>query len=129
MFIRSEQIAVLEKQQHRAFIERAAAHFATHFPDKTSREDWQRSVQQSIERARMMYRLTLERDLCLFLDLCGSLGWGFDTAPENAWMRAALLDPSITNPGDRIRRLVRVCLRRQTIANQNEALRQFFTQR
>jgi hypothetical protein len=129
MIVRSVQLRLLEGARREAFVERAARHFATHFPAATVSKDWRPCVERSLERAEHVYKLKLEGDLYLFLDLCGSFGWDFDLVPGNTWMRAALLNQSITSAGGRIRLLVRLCQKREEIACRNEDLRESFARK
>jgi hypothetical protein len=78
------------------------------FPDRLaplSESELMAHVAHGLRRAAS-YGLHLECDCARFLNLAAVLGWDFDTRPENAWMRAMLVDPDVSDPSQRLARLV-----------------------
>jgi hypothetical protein len=85
------------------------AHVARFFPGRArsmDEETLRLCVRSVDERAREL-GLKGRRDRLLFLTLCARHGWDFEERPENAWARAMLRDPAVTDPSARLRRLAR----------------------
>lgn len=68
------------------------------------------------------YNLVKESDYGTFVNIAIEYGWDFDEDPDNEWMVDILEDPEISNPSDRLNRLVDECRYRKEVAEQNENL-------
>jgi hypothetical protein len=128
MTIHSSQMEILSRAAREAFNARAVVHLREHFPERAAGAKLAALVEAAVARAETEYLLHGEKDLYAFLNLCGAFGWNFDALPENNWMRATLLDDTITQPSDRVERLVRSCIRRAAIRQRNASLREAFVQ-
>ena len=114
--IRSEQMRVLTESHSAAFDRSLVLHVAQSFPDLAPKAE---TFVRMARAKAASYQLTGARDIRHFVDLCAVNGIDFDQEPANAWMRAALLDPAITNPSERLRVLLAKCQRRLSVIEHN----------
>jgi hypothetical protein len=65
------------------------------------------------------YDFTSQRDAYRFLNLALEFGWDFDTRIRHSWMRKRLLDPRLATPSERLEWLVKRCIHRLQIEEEN----------
>lgn len=89
-----------------AFLGRMTAHLRKHFPyycaklgDRVTRQ----AVIEGIERA-LVYGITGDRAVCLFIDLLFAFGPTFDMEEEFAWAHGILQNP-VLDPDTKMERL------------------------
>lgn len=107
--IRSNQLAVLERERWQRMVLDMMAHLRAHFPAMAALPQWElgEEIEQSLARARG-YGLTTPRDFARFLGLAASFGWSFDA--DTPWVREALSDPA-SGPSERLARVCDRCVR------------------
>ncbi|MFK7753446.1 MAG: hypothetical protein AB8B51_12940 [Sedimentitalea sp.] len=82
-------------------------------------------IVQCIERAAP-FGFHTRQDVARFVNLSGRFGWGFERNPKLRWMRAMLLDKSVSRPSDRLTLLIEECLHREEVEAHNQKLRASF---
>lgn len=98
--------ALLEDSRN-DFENRMIAHLFRCFPSECETLGQNRvrdRVRSGIENARR-YGVTLERDVCKYIDLMFTFGANFDTEPGSFWAADILNDDSLTNPSVKMDRL------------------------
>ena len=126
LIIRDTQKYLLGQQSLATFIEAMCLHLRTYFPASTAlltQAALSDKVRACSNRAGH-YQLNSQRDVCRYLNLAAEYGWEFDRDPNLSWMLPYLNDKSVTDPSKRLELLVKQCLHRQAIAEQNLQLRQ-----
>lgn len=122
--IRNTQLQTLGQRFREEFIDGMLAHLYSYFPAVAwllTQGELRSRVNLIIERAAV-YQLTSQQQVCRFINLAATYGWEFDGDPDLLWMRSILIDTSLTQPGERLDRLVQTCLHRQGIEEHNRAL-------
>lgn len=122
--IRDEQIHLLGERRREAFLVEMCAHLRRHFAVELEHLSAAQLRAEVIAAARDAEEFGLEtrRDLCRYLSLCAVFGWDFPQREEHAWMQAALTDPRVSQPSERLRLLAAECLyREETLAQQRQA--------
>lgn len=125
LVIRRAQWQLLAQAPREQFLDEMLAHVRVHFPTPCwllTPEELRAQVDAVVRRAGS-YGLTSRRQACRFLNLAAHYGWAFDSDPGLRWMRDILTDTGLADPGERLDRLVQVCLRRHEIETRNLALR------
>ena len=129
--IRQEQLATITHAGRERFVARMASHVRLYFASAVESLDDQALhglVERTASRARD-YGLASEQDVCRFLNLCAVYGWDFDEQPDNRWMRELLTDAAVTDPGQRLRRLVDRCLHQRDVERHNQRIAEEFAAR
>ncbi len=113
--------AIMMMCEHcRVYFENEVAHF--------TQAELTQQVEACLLRAKK-YHLTSRRDCYHFLNLALEYGWSFDTDISLSWMRNYLTDKRVDSPSERLELLVKRCITRQKIEEQNRAMRQEFSPR
>lgn len=126
LIIRNAQLRALARPAREHFIEEMLSHLYLHFPTQAwqlTRTELHDRVDELIDRAAG-HQLTSRQQVCRFINLAASYGWTFDSDPELPWMRNILTDSGLTQPEERLDRLVNTCLHRQRVEAHNLAQRQ-----
>jgi hypothetical protein len=126
LIIRNTQFRALSQQPREQFIEEMLGHLYSYFPAAAwllTPEELRGQVNALIARAAA-YQLTSRQQVCRFINLAATYGWQFDSDPDLLWMRDILTDTSLSQPSERLDRLVQTCLHRQHIEERNRALHQ-----
>lgn len=92
MYVRPDQIRVLEIAQRQRLIERLAGHVAATFEPIVAQIGPARArtaIENALERASL-YGIETDGDLCEFVNVVFVLGDTFPFAPEFAWARRIL---------------------------------------
>jgi hypothetical protein len=101
------------------------AYLRAQFPEELQGEDddtLHGRVEAALARAAL-FGLHTERDCCRYLNLAVLYGWDAGQRPEHAWMTAILTDPAVSDPSQRLHRLVLHCIRRSEVEDHNRQLR------
>ena len=112
--IRKAQMQALGRAAMQEFEKDMLQHLRQFFPDECAAlgsKALREHTRHAIARAKE-YGLTSERDLCKYLNLTMIYGRDFDTDPELEWMRDFLIDPDVSDPSERMRRLYAESLHR-----------------
>jgi hypothetical protein len=105
--VRPQQCEALERAIRDDFEKRMIQHLQNLFPShgkKLGRNGLLEFVRNGTKKAAS-YQITVERDLCQFLELMFILGSDFDKNPGLPWAEAILQDASINDPQQRAARL------------------------
>ena len=95
MDIRAEQLRVFEHVQRQRLVDRLLEHVSTAFAPLVAQigpVHARRAIESALERAAV-FRITIDADLCEFVNLAFVFGDAFPFAPEFGWARR-LLDPA-----------------------------------
>ncbi len=118
--IRNAQLAAFAAQAEAQFVERMAAELHERFPARfASPDESLRAYVRGELQAARKFGLRTERDIRCFLQIGAPHGPGFIDRGEHAWMRALLEDAEVSDPGERVRRLLEATKRKQQIEAEN----------
>jgi hypothetical protein len=126
--IRDEQLEAFARVREEAFEARMQSHLRRYFPAACAAMPdvfFPLFVRAGIAAARE-WSLTSERHVCKFLNLAIVFGVRFFEQPHLAWMRAALLDPALPDPGDRLDHLYQQTIHRLRREERERSLRDRF---
>lgn len=127
--LRSPQLVALRSIRLAPHLPELAGSLRERFPaELEARSDAQllALVREAGLRA-LSHDLTSLRDISRFLNLQVVLGWGFDAEePGQSWVCEILDDPEVPSPSVRIDRLVKACIARLELEEQNARLRRRF---
>jgi hypothetical protein len=104
--IRAEQFAALAAATRIRFIDSMLPHVARFHPGqftKLGQSGTREAIGAAIDCAAR-YRITIERDVAIFIDLWFALGADFDASPSLPWAAATLNEQRLT-PTARVGRL------------------------
>lgn len=107
MTIREQQMTALSRDCLEDFENRIAAHLLRCFPSECRAlggGSVQDRIRFGIERSAE-YGLTLERDVCKYIDLMFAFGSNFDKDPTSPWASGILRDETMVNPSVKMDRL------------------------
>lgn len=124
LVIRNDQLHAFSVASRESFLRDMGHHLRSHFGvalEGLDDADLKARISNELARAQG-YGLATKRDLCRFLNLSATYGWGFDQAPESEWMKDCLTDTRVTDPSDRLNRLIDLCIHRERISIGNQAL-------
>jgi hypothetical protein len=115
--IREQQIEALEEYMRQSFIERTIKQLRGGCPDLTadrSDENLRKTIEAGIERAKR-YGITIEWDVCRYIEYQLRFGVNFDTSSRTAWAGDLLRSHGIdgTSKMDRIVYHYLYCLNQQ----------------
>lgn len=126
LVIRRPQLQRLGYLSREQFVDEMTGHVYRYFPDlawSLTLDELRNCLGTTIRRADA-YGFTSRQQLCRFINLAATYGWEFDTDADLEWMRTILTDGALTNPSERLNRLIDVCMHRQRIEEHNQQLRQ-----
>jgi hypothetical protein len=124
--IRNTQLQRLGQSQRAQFVDAMLVHLYNYFPGVAwllTPAELRAKVHVTIDRAAL-YQLTSQQQVCRFINLAATYGWEFDRDPELSWMRSTLIESSLSKAGERLDRLIQICLHRQRIEKQNSVVHQ-----
>jgi len=107
MIIRQEQMVFLSQGCLGKFEKSMAEHLNRCFPDKCKalgEQGIQEVIRYGIKRAAS-HHITLERDVCKYIDLMFAFGREFDSNPDLPWASRILEDGSFKNATAKVDRL------------------------
>lgn len=107
MVIRQTQLYTLSQRGSSDFEVRVAAHLKRCFPHECTAlgdEGVPDLVRYGVARSNS-YGMTLERDVCKYIDLMVAFDRDFDRNPEHPWAARILADDSFPNPTARMEHL------------------------
>ena len=103
--LRPDQLAALQPAAVDSFDDRVADHLRQFFPEQCQNlgaDGLKEAIDYGIHRAAA-YRIELERDICVFLELMFTFGVDFDR--QVSWAATILNDPAILDPSQKIEKL------------------------
>ncbi len=110
--IRPEQFAALAAAQAASFENRMVVHLNRAFEPKCremGEPKVRETIRQGVEKAAS-YGITVERDVCRYIDQMFEFHPGFDTDP---WAAGILTNPALKDPSDKTDKLVEAAKRQQ----------------
>lgn len=123
LYLSQQQVDALAATQWQTAVRLAAEHCRMYFQEVAAQltdEELLQHLNRSLIRART-YGFVSERDVYRFLNLALEFGWDFDTEIRYIWMRKRLLDTRLATPSERLEWLVKRCIHRQKIEEENLA--------
>jgi hypothetical protein len=103
--IRRAQLAAMERHLRRAFEELMVGHLREHFFDDClllGDDGLRNRIHDGIRRAAA-WKISVERDVCAYLDLMFLFGDEFDSDPALPWARRILADSAADDRVERLR--------------------------
>ena len=113
--IRPDQMAAMQQAKTRRFEDRVLAHLRKYYPEscrELGEPDTREAVRHGIGRAAT-YDVTVERDVCKYVDLMFFFGRDFDTDGDLPWAGEILNDPDEPNPSAKMTRLFEAAKRHE----------------
>ncbi len=117
--IRDAQLTAFAAQGEARFVERMAAELHERFAARFSDPEGLRAYVRGELQAARKFGLRTGHDIRCFLEVGAPHGPGFIHREEHAWMRAFLEDAVVSDPGERVRRLLEATKRKKQIEAEN----------
>jgi len=116
LVIRRQQMNILSWKIRMAFEDRMVLHLKEFFPDQCrmlGEKDTRAAIRNGMERAET-YGLGTESDLAKYLNVMFTFGRDFDTDPELPWASAILNARDGSAPSERLARLYKVAVDKES---------------
>jgi hypothetical protein len=113
LIIRKEQMAVFSRAELEEFGDRMVKHLNKCFSEECKslgEPEVRKLIQYGVGRAAS-YGITVERDVCKYIDLMMAFGVDFDQSTHHSWASNVLNHPKLKNPTRKMNRLFQVAKR------------------
>ncbi len=116
LVIREEQMRLLSEVYVDRYVRELAAELRAEMPERLASEDVEGLIRYGLERAAT-YGVKTEAAVARYVRFQIYLGRDFDCDPAHFWARPVLSDPTFPNDAEKMTKLTRLALDRQSVGN------------